>query len=79
VFVLNIIDCLTPVMFWAALYICETFICAVCGSEVPIISVLGVVFMFNHSVYGKLKSVFVNLWSLGMTLDYHSEGSEFGA
>jgi len=33
-------------MFWAALYICETFVCAVRDSEVPIISVLGVVFMF---------------------------------
>jgi hypothetical protein len=49
VFVLNIIECLTPVMFWAALcvHICETFICVVvCGSEVPIISVLDMVFMF---------------------------------
>lgn len=80
VFVLNIIECLTPVMFWAALcvHICETFICAVCGSEVPIISVLGVVFMF---VIQLMASWNLYMWPCGldMTLDSRFEGSEFGA
>jgi hypothetical protein len=47
----------------------------VCGREVSIISVLGMVFMFVI----QLKSVYMKLWSLGMILVCRSEGSEFDA